>query len=466
MPERKKKSELKDKKLLHDAGEKDLRDQRTIRKAQAYARGYMRFLDSSKTEREAVKSAIEALGPTAVQYESGKIYSPGTIAYIDNRGKSLLAVRFGTEPLENGVRIAASHVDSPRLDLKPNPVYEDSGLGFFKTHYYGGIKKYQWTAIPLACHGVAVKKDGTKVEITIGEKEGEPCFCVTDILPHLARKIQGERKEAEVIKGEELNILSASFPSGDDEKDAVKLTILKYLNDRYGLTEDDLISSELEFVPAGKSRFLGLDSSMVGGYGQDDRVCAYAALRAFLDAKDPSVTSILVLADKEEIGSYGATGLDSTMLQDFVGDLARTAGTYGDIVLHNSKCFSSDVSAALDPTFSGAYELSNSAKVNYGPSVERYTGGRGKSGSSEATSEYTAWTRNIFSKAGVHMQADDMGKVDEGGGGTVALYIARLGVDVIDVGVPVLSMHSPFEVTGILDGYGLYRVVKGLFEAE
>ena len=435
--------------------------------AKAYGADYISFIGAAKTEREAVECAIQMMGDKASEYEYGKKYSAGETVYFNNRNKSLVAVRFGKRPLNDGLRIIASHVDSPRLDTKPNPVYEENGLAFIKSHYYGGIKKYQWTAIPLAMHGTVVLKDGTAVKITIGEDGDDKCFCATDILPHLAYKIQGDRKEAEVIKGEELNILSASIPEKDTEyKDPVKFTLMKYLWENYGITEDDLITSEIEFVPAFKPKYLGIDGSMIGAYGQDDRVCAYAAMRAFVETEEPEYTTMVVLADREEIGSEGNTGLNSNLISNLVADMCRANGGYPDIVLSRTKCFSSDVSAAFDPTFAGAYEVRNASKINYGVSIEKYTGARGKSGTSEATAEFYAWVRNVLDGKNVPWQADELGKIDEGGGGTVAKFIAALGADVIDIGVPVLSMHAPFEVTGLYDVFALYEADKAFFKAE
>ena len=438
-----------------------------VKEAREFASDYIKFIGSAKTEREVVEYAIGILGDRAIPYEYGNKYCAGDVVYVNNRNKSLVAVRFGKRPLNEGLRIIASHVDSPRLDTKPNPVYEDNGLAFIKSHYYGGIKKYQWTAIPLAMHGTVILKDGSKVKVTIGEAEDEKCFCVTDILPHLAYKLQGDRKEAEVIKGEELNILAASIPEQDTEyKDPVKYTLMKYLYENYGITEDDLITSEIEFVPAFRPRYLGIDESMIGAYGQDARVCAYAATVAFAETEDPEYTSMLVLADREEIGSQGNTGLDSNMITNVVADMCRANGGYPDIVLNRSKCFSSDVSAAFDPTFSSAYEVRNASKINCGVSIEKYTGARGKSGTSEATAEYYAWVRSILDVNNIPWQADELGKIDEGGGGTVAKFIAALGADVIDIGAPVLSMHAPFEVTGIFDIYALHEADKEFYKAE
>ena len=447
-----------EKKIFHNTDSRYFGKEDKIKAARAYAKEYMAFIGSSKIEREALANAVKLIEEDGSPYVYGEELKVGQVAYLNNRNKSLIAVRRGRKDLEEGLRILAAHIESPRLDTKPNSVYEDSGLALIKTHYYGGIKKYQWTAIPLAMHGTVALKDGSTVKITIGEDDDERCFCATDLLPHLAYKLQADRKEAEVIKGEELNILAASIPEQDTEyKDPVKFALLKYLYEQYGITEDDLITSDIEFVPAFRPRYLGVDESMIGAYGQDDKVCAYAALRAFCAVKDPEYTTLLVLADREEIGSEGNTGLNSHMLFNFISDLCRSNGSYPDIVLTRSKCISSDVSAAYDPTFSGVYEVRNAAKMNCGISVEKYTGARGKASTSEAPAEYFAWIRNVLDTNEVPWQADELGKVDEGGGGTVAKFIAGLGPDVIDIGVPVLSMHAPFEVTGIFDAYALFE---------
>ena len=425
-----------------------------------YCEGYKNFLADGKTEREAAKAAI-AIAEEAgfVPFEEGKTYKAGDKYYVNNRGKTVAFVVIGTETADKGVNIAAAHIDSPRLDLKPNPLYEDSELSLFKTHYYGGIKKYQWTAIPLSLHGVFVKKDGTVVEVNIGEDEGDPCFVVTDLLPHLAQE-QSKRTLADGIRGEELNILIGSRPFTDDkESELVKLNVMAILNEKYGVTEEDFLSAELECVPAFKPCDLGLDRSMIGAYGHDDRVCAYPALTAICEIGIPEKTAVTILADKEEIGSDGNTGLNSAFLKYVVRDIAEMQGKDYTVALRNSKCLSADVNAALDPTFKDVSEPKNAAKLNYGAVITKYTGARGKSGTSDASAEYVAEIRAMLDKAEITWQTGELGRVDLGGGGTVAMYIANLGVDVVDLGVPVLSMHAPFETVSKFDVFETYRTM-------
>ena len=435
-------------------------DDAVISTAESYAEGYKNFLDKAKTEREAVIEAIkmaEAAGFT--EFEQGKEYRVGDKVYVNNRGKSVAFAVIGEESVESGVNITAAHIDSPRLDLKPNPLYEEIELGLFKTHYYGGIRKYQWPAVPLALHGVFAKKDGSVVEVSIGEKDDEPKFVVNDLLPHLASE-QNKRTLAEGIKGEELNVLIGSYPFRDDEgSELVKLNILKLLNEKYDIIEEDFLSAELELVPAYKAMDIGLDRSMIGAYGQDDRVCAYPALTAILNVENPQKTAVAILADKEEIGSDGNTGLNSDFLRFFIYDLAKMQQGDGTVALRNSRCLSADVNAAMDPTFQDVFERRNASRLNYGVVVTKYTGARGKSSTSDASAEYVASIRAMLDNAGIIWQTGELGKVDIGGGGTVAMYIANLGVDVVDLGVPVLSMHAPFETTSKLDVYMCYRAM-------
>ena len=367
----------------------------------------------------------------------------------------------GKNSIENGINIIGAHADSPRLDLKPNPLYEDEKLAFLKTHYYGGIKKYQWTTIPLSMHGVIVKANGEKIEICIGEDEKDPIFTITDLLPHLANE-QMERKLKDGIKGEELNLLIGSLPyNGETIAESVKLNILKILNDKYGITEADFVSSEIELVPAFKSRSLGLDRSMVAGYGQDDKVCVYASVRAILEVEKPKTTAICLISDKEEIGSMGNTGMESHVFDTFVAELLNRLGINRpnllDQVFCNSKMLSADVDAAYDPIYAGAFERNNSGYLGRGLGLNKYTGARGKSGSSDANAEFVAQVRGIFEKNNVKYEFAELGKVDIGGGGTIAYILANKGVDVIDCGVPVLSMHAPYEVTSKFDIYEAYR---------
>lgn len=432
-----------------------------------FCKGYTDFLGIAKTERLAVKKALDiARDAGFCEYNPDKSYKAGDRIFINNRGKSLALAVIGTEPVEKGVRIAAAHIDSPRIDLKPNPLYEDSELALFKTHYYGGIKKYQWTTVPLALHGVFCKKDGTTVEVSIGENEDEPCFVITDLLPHLAQE-QVKRPVGQLIKGEELNILIGSRAfKDDDESESVKLNILNILYEKYGIVEEDFLSAELECVPAGKPRDVGFDRSLIGSYGHDDRVCAYPCIMAALDAKLPKYTVLSILADKEETGSDGNTGMNSAFLAYVIEDLARMQGGSGYKALRASKCLSADVNAAFDPTFPDVMEKRNASQVNYGAVITKYTGSRGKGDTSDASAEFVGWVRKILDERNVVWQTGELGKVDLGGGGTVAKYIANLGVDVVDLGVPVLSMHAPFEVVAKFDVYETYLAVKALFEAE
>ena len=435
-------------------------DQKVLDAADQYCEGYKAFLDQAKTEREAVRTAVAMAESKGFRpFEYGKVYRPGDKVYINNRGKTVAFAVIGKEPVETGVNITAAHIDSPRLDLKPNPLYEDLDLALLKTHYYGGIKKYQWTAIPLALHGVFALKDGTVKEVSIGEEADEPKFVINDLLPHLASE-QVKRTLAEGIKGEELNVLVGSHPfKNDKESGLVKLNILRILNEKYSVTEEDFLSAELELVPAFKACDIGFDRSMIGSYGQDDRVCAYPALTAILDVKAPKQTALAILTDKEEIGSVGNTGLESDFLRFVIHDLAKMQGGDGTIALRRSKCLSADVNAGIDPTFQDVMERKNASFLNRGVVVTKYTGARGKSGTSDASAEYVAQIRALLDKAGIVWQIGELGKVDIGGGGTVAMFIAKLGIDVVDLGVPVLSMHAPFETTAKFDVYMCYRAM-------
>ena len=432
----------------------------TLNKADEYCEGYKSFLNKAKTEREAVKAATQMAKANGFsEFCRGKAYKAGDKVYINNRGKTLALAVIGEQPVEQGVNITAAHIDSPRLDLKPNPLYEDTDLALFKTHYYGGIKKYQWTAVPLSLHGVFVLKDGTVKEVSIGENENEPKFVINDLLPHLASE-QIKRPLNEGVKGEELNVLVGSHPFKDDKgSELVKLNILKLLNEKYGVTEEDFLSAELEMVPAAKSTDIGFDRSLIGSYGQDDRVCAYPALTAVLEVEKPEKTALAILTDKEEIGSCGNTGLESDFLRFVIGDLAKMQNGDPTVALRNSKCLSADVNAGLDPTFQDVMEKKNASFLNYGVVATKYTGARGKSGTSDASAEYVAQIRNMLDNAGIIWQTGELGKVDIGGGGTVAMFIANMGVDVVDLGVPVLSMHAPFETTAKFDVYMCYRAM-------
>ena len=431
-----------------------------------FCEGYKEFLQECKTERE-VCAFVEdlALSSGFVKFdEFGEELNPGDKVYLANRGKSIILCVKGKRSIKDGVRISAAHIDSPRLDLKQCPVYEDDGLGYFKTHYYGGIKKYQWTAIPLSIHGRICKNDGSFVDVKIGEAAGEPKFCVTDILPHLASE-QMQRKANELVKGEELNVVIGSRPfKDDDESEKIKLNLLSLLYEKYGIVERDFLSAELELVPAFTVDDVGFDRSLIGGYGHDDRVCSYPALQAILDIEEaPEYTAITVLTDKEETGSDGNTGLASSYLKYFVEDLARLEGYEGRDVLRNSKCLSADVNAAYDPTWSSAFEKSNASFINQGVCVTKFTGHGGKYGTSDASAEFVSFVKNMLEENGVLWQSGELGKIDVGGGGTVALYIANLDVDTIDVGVPVLSMHAPYELVAKTDVYMTYKAFLTFF---
>ena len=429
-------------------------------KAAAFAEGYKTFLNAAKTEREAAAASEKLLVEAGYEkFEPKKVYAPGQKIYFIQEHKAVVAATIGQKPFEEGFRLVIAHIDSPRLDLRPNPLYEANHLSYFKTHYYGGIKKYQWTAVPLALHGVFVLKDGTVKEVSVGEREDEPKFVINDLLPHLASE-QIKRTLNEGIKGEELNVLIGSHPFKDDKgSELVKLNILKLLNEKYGVTEEDFLSAELEMVPAAHACDIGFDRSMIGAYGQDDRVCAYPALTAVLEVKTPERTALAILTDKEEVGSMGNTGLESDFLRYVVGDLAKMQGGDPTLALRHSKCLSADVNAAMDPTFQDVMERKNASFLNYGVVVTKYTGARGKSSTSDASAEYVAEVRALLDRENIVWQMGEMGKVDIGGGGTVAMFVANMGVDVVDLGVPVLSMHAPFETTAKFDVYMCYRAM-------
>ena len=430
---------------------------------------YIHFLNRSKTEREATGFITEILDKNGfVNIKDKMILVPGDKVYYVNREKSVYAAIMGNKPVEAGLNIIGSHIDSPRLDLKPNPLYEDNGFAYFKTHYYGGVKKYQWTTIPLSIHGVIVKANGEKVTINIGEDESDPIFTITDLLPHLAQE-QMEKKLKDGIAGEDLNLLIGSIPIGDEKTtERIKLNVLKILNDKYGITEKDFVSSELELVPAFKARSLGFDRSMVAGYGQDDKICAYTSLRALLDTVTPAKTAVCIFADKEEIGSIGNTGMESHVFDTFISELLNKTNTNRpnllDKVFCNSKMLSADVDAGLDPIYASVSEKNNAAFLGMGVGLNKYTGARGKSGASDANAEFVAQIRNIFESNNIAYQVSELGKVDTGGGGTIAYILANKGVDVIDCGVPVLSMHAPYEVTSKFDVYEAYRAYSAFWK--
>ena len=393
---------------------------------------------------------------------------PGDKIYFVNREKSMYLAIIGEKSIEEGLHIIGSHVDSPRLDLKPNPLYEDTGLAYFKTHYYGGIKKYQWTTIPLSIHGVIVKANGEKIEVNIGEDEEDPIFTITDLLPHLAQE-QMEKKLKNGVDGEDLNLLIGSIPySSSKISEKVKLNILNILNQKYGITEADLTSSEIELVPAFKARSLGFDGSMVAAYGQDDKVCAYTSLHAMMELENVKNTAVCILSDKEEIGSMGNTGMESHMFDFFISEILNKLGVNRPNLLDKVFCFSkmlsSDVDAGFDPIYASVSDKHNAGFLGKGISLNKYTGARGKSGASDANAEYVAWVRNILERNNIKYQIAELGKVDIGGGGTIAYIIANKGADVIDCGVPVLSMHAPYEVTSKYDIYSAYKTYKAFWE--
>ena len=438
------------------------------KKLEAVCTEYRDFLGKAKTERKAHDEAIELLEAAGFQdldglIRGGAALKPGDKVFRSCAGKTVLAAVLGQQPLERGLHIVGGHTDSPRLDVKQNPLYESGEMALLDTHYYGGIRKYQWVAMPLALHGVFVKPDGKKIVIAIGEEPGDPVFCITDLLPHLAAD-QGKKTLAESHDGENLDVLVGSIPSKDKKaKEKIKQRVLELLHERYGVTEEDFLSAELEFVPAGPPREAGIDRSLIIGYGQDDRVCAYAALRALLDLPGtPRYSSCVLLCDKEEIGSVGATGMYSNFFENTVSEmLALCGGTYSELVLkralENSWMLSADVNALFDPLFAGVSEKKNAAMLNQGTCLTKYTGARGKSGASDASAEFVAQIRRIFKRAGVVWQAAELGKVDQGGGGTIAYLMARYGMNVVDCGVALLSMHAPWEVSGKFDIYMTYK---------
>lgn len=465
MEEKTQAQQLKDELFLDERNGYFKIDEKTEKDIQDFAEGYKTFLTASKTERLCVKNAILVAEEKGfVPFDPDKKYKSGDKVYMNQREKAIILSVIGKRPVADGVRIVAAHIDSPRIDLKANPLFEADELGYFKTHYYGGIKKYQWTAMPLCLYGVVINSKGEKIEIALGEKSDEPKFVITDLLPHLGAE-QGKRPLSDGIKGEELNILIGSRPFKDDKaSEAVKLNLMKIINEKYGFKEDDFRAAELEFVPAFDACDIGFDRSLVGGYGHDDRVCAYPALQAALDSESPEFTTVTVLADKEEIGSDGNTGLLCDYLRNFVTDLALAEGTQGYRALRNSKCLSADVNAAHDPTFPDVSERRNMSFINNGVVITKYTGSRGKSGTSDASAEYMGFVSKMLNDNGVVWQTGELGKVDAGGGGTVAKYIANMDVETVDLGVPVLSMHSPFEVISKLDLFMAYKAFMAFYK--
>lgn len=435
---------------------------------------YLGCLDAGKTERECVRTTVKMAEEAGykdmkVLIKEGQSIKPGDKVYMDYMERAIILFQAGTEPLENGMNILGSHIDSPRIDIKQNPLYEESEIAYLDTHYYGGIKKFQWVTLPLAIHGVVVRKDGTKIDITIGEEEQDPTFVITDILPHLGA-MQRTKNSEDFIEGEKMDLVIGNRPLKGEEKNAVKARMLQILKDKYGMEEEDFLSAELELVPAGKARECGLDKSMVLAYGQDDRVCAFTSLIAMLKTENVSRTSCCLLVDKEEIGSVGASGMTSKFFENAVAEFLNLSGTYSDIVLRralaNSKMLSSDVSAAYDPMFEEAFEKKNCAYFSYGPVFNKYTGKGGKSGSNDANPEYVAELRRIMEANDVNFQTAELGKVDFGGGGTIAYLMAVYGMEVIDSGVAVLSMHAPWELTSKADIYEAVRCYEAFLKAD
>ncbi len=434
-----------------------------VKAAYDYAVDYMKYLDASKTEREAVTTSIalaEAKGYK--EYKLGAKVAAGDKLYYNNKNKNLFVFRIGTEPVENGIRITAAHIDSPRIDLKQCPLYEDGGMAFFKTHYYGGIRKHQWLALPLAIHGVIVKADGEKLEVTIGEDDCDPIFYINDLLPHLAQN-QSKATLSEAYDGEKLNVLIGSAPVSQ-ENDSIKENILNLLNEKYGIIEEDFLSTELSLVPSGKARDLGFDRSLICSYGHDDRVCAYPALTAMFDTTDTTHTLMCILADKEETGSDGDTGMQCDVMLDLINEISASFGANPAVVRVNSKCLSADVSAAYDPNFAEVYEKKNAALLSCGAVFTKFTGSRGKSSTNDASAEYIGWLRGVLAKDEVVWQTAELGRVDVGGGGTVAKFISKHNIDTVDLGVPVIAMHAPYEVIAKVDLYETYRAIAAFYK--
>ena len=431
-----------------------------------YSKGYMTYLDNCKTEREATVVTIDmAKAQGFTEYKLGDKLAVGDKRYFNIDGKCLVLFTIGTNDLEtDGIKIIASHIDCPRLDLKQIPLYEDSGMGFLKTHYYGGVKKYQWTAIPLALHGVMVKADGEVVDVKLGEDEADPVFYINDLLPHLAAK-QSQEPLGTAISGEALNILVGGLPYADEDiSDKIKLTVLSMLNEKYGVTEEDFLSAELSLVPAFKARDIGFDRAFIGSYGHDDRVCAYTSVTALFEGLDTPNTVMVVLADKEEIGSVGLTGMQSDVLTDLIAEISSSLGKNQIVVRSKSMCLSADVAAAFDPNFSEVYEKRNSAMVSCGTCMSKFTGSRGKSGTNDASAEFVGYVRKLFNDNGVIWQTAELGKIDAGGGGTVAMYISKHNIETVDLGVPVISMHAPYEVVSKADVYETYKAFKAFIK--
>ena len=424
-----------------------------------YAEGYKQFLFTSKTERGACATAVELCRQRGYKpYMFGDSVKAGDKLYFVNRDKNIFIIKVGTNDIsKHGIKIMAAHVDSPRLDLKPNPLYEDGGIAYFKTHYYGGIKKYQWPTIPLALEGVVVLRGGKRVSVNVGDDENDPIFYITDLLPPLSQE-QNELKLAKAISGESLNAIVGAMPDGSDDKEGIKAAVLKLLHDKYGITEIDFQTSELCFVPAGRPRDVGFDRALISAYGHDDKVCAYPEMTALFES-DGRDTIMAIFADKEETGSEGVTGMQSRVIMDLIDSLSRSLGADPILVRYNSKCISADVCAAFDPEYASVYEKRNVSYISCGASVTKYHGARGKSSTNDASAEMVGYVRDALADNGVIYQTGELGKIDAGGGGTVAMFIANLGIDTLDMGVPVLSMHAPYEVISKADLYSMHKAM-------
>ena len=474
MPDQSNNSDLKKMKealMLKRVSVWDRLDEEQKESAFLFAKDYMEFMNAAKTEREAISEVVkfaEENGFKSIETPSKKSNKFYRVTYKKAAALGIL----GKKDIEDGIRIIASHIDSPRLDLKQNPLYEDTDLALFKTHYYGGIKKYQWVSRPLALHGKVIKKDGKELDLIIGEDENDPVFTIVDLAPHLARKAQYEKKLEDAVIGEKLNIIAGSIPfPEEDTKERIKLQVLKYLNDQFGLIEEDFVSAELELVPSENARDIGWDKSLIGSYGQDDRSCAYTSMRAIGDINNPKESVLVLFLDKEEIGSEGNTGAKSRLLEAVVSDLFSMKGVKADSemirrTLMNSRAISADVNGALDPDYKDVHEKRNAAKIGYGICITKFTGSRGKSGSSDASAEYVGWLRQVFNRSNIVWQTGELGKVDEGGGGTIAKFLSSYGMDIIDCGVALLGMHSPFEVSSKADIYMTYKGYKAFLTEE
>ena len=461
----KKKNEIKEKLFYNPGNGYDKLTAAEEKKMNAYCEDYKKFLDNGKTERLCVDYCIKLAEERGFkEYKAGMKVKAGDKVYFNNRGKSIMLAVIGSDKLDNGINLTAAHTDAPRLDLKPMPLYEDTELAYLKTHHYGGIRKYQWLARTLELHGVAILNDGSSVAINIGADEGDPQFIIEDLLPHLNKASDKEVLD-KAVPSEVLNVLAGSRPIGNkEESERVKMGIMKLLNEKYGLTEEDLISAELEVVPAGKARDIGFDRSLIAAYGHDDRVCAYAELAGLFDAKITKKTGVCIFADKEEIGSVGVTGMISQAFEWFIGDLCKGQGVCLRDCFANSFCVSADVTAAYDPNYAEAFEIRNDSKINHGVAFCKYTGHGGKSGASDASAETVGKLRKLMNDGGVVWQMTQMGKNDNGGGGTVALDMANRNIETIDAGVPVLSMHAPYETVAKFDCYMTYKCMRTVFE--